>query len=245
VMRAAPGAEGSIDRQVMLKAGGHVGYRFDADGGVIASKRISLASGSRAAVDQRMLQPGVPGHWLRVASGRLSGYWLRESKAAGLVGQVGTQRFDHDRRVILRKGTQVGRHFKGASVTGSKSYRTSRMVTVTARKRAVINGSSRLLLSSGALDGYWVAESSAAFVPGALQLTDLDTARAMVAHGNRTAYRFYKTGSVRSSKSGSLSSSKKTAVAAWAVVNGRPRFYVLRGRWAGYWLGESSGVHLP
>lgn len=245
VMRAAPRAEGSIDRRVMLRAGVHVGYRFGAGGGVIASKRISLASARRAAVDRRMIQPGMPGHWLRVASGTLSGYWLRESNAAGLLGKVGAERFGSDRRVILRDGTHFGRRFSRGSVTGSKRYHASGTVRVTAIERAVLNGSSRLLLSSGALDGYWVAESSVAYLPGAVQLTDLDTARAMVAGGKRTAYRFYRSGSVRSSKSASLSSAKSTPVAAWAVVNGRPRFYVLRGRWAGYWLGEMSGVHLP
>ncbi|HYN64429.1 MAG TPA: S8 family serine peptidase [Candidatus Limnocylindrales bacterium] len=245
VMRATPSAEGSIDRRVTLQKGVHRGYQFDADGRVIASRRVSLPSVSRAAVDRRQVQPGMPGHWLRVASGTLSGYWLRESSAAGLLGTAGAVRLDPDRRVILRAGTHVGRRFSGDSITGSKSYRASGTVRVTASERAVINGSSRLRISSGALAGYWVAESNVAYLPGAVQLTDLDTGRATVESGTRTAYQFYANGTVRSSKSASQSSALGTPVAAWAVVDGRPRFYVLRGRWAGYWLGESPAVHLP
>jgi hypothetical protein len=245
VVRGTPPPGGSLDRQVVLRPGAHTGYRFDAAGAVVGSKRVSLSSTSRPSANRRTTQPAKPGYWLRMSSGSLSGYWVRESSAARLIGKVGTSRFDAPRRVVLRSGTHVGRRFSGGAVSATKSYRAAATVKVTATERAVINGSWRLRISSGALAGYWVVESGAAYLPGAVQVTDLDEAKAVVGKGTRTAYRYQSNGTVLSRKTATLSSAKGTLVAAWAVINGRAAFHVIGGRWAAYWLGESPSVHLP
>ena len=77
---------------MVLRPGTHVGYRFDADGGVTrqqAHRTHRRRARSRPTV--RATQPGMPGYWLSCRSGGLDGYWVRESGAAGLVGKAGAR----------------------------------------------------------------------------------------------------------------------------------------------------------
>ena len=245
VTRAAPNPGGSLDGQVVLRAGSHTGYRFNASGEVVGSKRSSWSTSRRVSVDRRETQPGMPGYWLRLESGALDGYWVRESARAGVRGKVGSVRLDPARRVMLRPGTHIGRRFQGAALSGSRSYRVTSTVKTIASERAAINGTIRLRISGGALDGYWVTESIVAYLPGAVQLTDLWTGRAEVGKGSRTAYRYNKNGKVLGAKSSSLSSTRSMSMAAWAVINGKPRFFAVSGQWAAHWLAESSSVRIP
>jgi hypothetical protein len=245
VRRGNPHAAASLDRAAKLRAGSHVGFQFDAEGNVTGSKRISPSTTRAYAVDERRTQPGMPGMWLQLGSGPLSGYWIRESPAAGVIGTVGLKRLAAGLRATLRAGTHVGRRFDGGSVRASRMYRPGSTVKVTADRRAVINGAWRLRISGGVLDGWWVTESRFAYLPGALQLTDLRSRRAAVRSGTRTAYRYSLTGKVLNAKTGSLSSARSISMAAWAIINGRPSFYATASPWAAHWLPESSGVHLP
>jgi hypothetical protein len=233
-----------LDRRASLKAGTHRGYEFNAAGQVIGSKGVSLSGAVGVDVARRSTQPGRPGYWLQVASGRLSGYWVRESRVAGIIGRVGTASLPSGQDLVFRAGSHLGRRFGGGTVTRSKTWRAASRTTVSATRRAVINGIPRLLVSSGALDGYWVTESSTAHLPGVVQLTDLDAGLGSVGRGSRTGYRYYGGGSVRSSKSASLSAPQTTMLSAWGVVNGTPRFFAMGGKWAGYWI-SASGVRLP
>jgi hypothetical protein len=211
----------------------------------MGSKRSSWSTARTVSVDRRETQPGMPGYWLRIDSGALDGYWVRESARAGVRGKVGSVRLDPARRVMLRPGTHIGRRYQGGAVSGSRSYRVTSTVKTIASERAAINGTIRLRISGGALDGYWVTESSVAYLPGAVQLTDLWTGRAKVGKGSRTAYRYNKNGKVLGAKSSSLSSTRSMSMAAWAVINGKPRFFAISGQWAAHWLAESSSVRIP
>ena len=244
VTAGSPDAGGPIDRQVVLRPGTHVGYHFDGGGHVLDSKRIYPDASRSVSADMRATRPGLPGYWLRLTSGGLAGYWVRESGSAGLTGVVGRASFG-SRRVILRPGTHIGLRFDEGTVRARRSYRTTTTARTTADQRAVINGVSRLRISGGALDGYWVVESAVAYLPGAVQVTDLWSRRAMVGEGKRTGYRYSTKGAILSAKSSTLAATQSTPMAAWAVINGRPSFYVFSGRWAAHWLVASSGVHLP
>jgi hypothetical protein len=246
VVRAAPDPGGTLARRLTLGTGTRTGYRFDGSGAVTGSKSISLSSPSHVSVDRRVVQPGMPGYWLRVSGGGLSGYWVRESSRAAVVGKVGAYAYDPPRRVTLRAARHIGRHFGGSgSITASKVYQPSKTAQAMTSQRAVINGAWRLKISDGPLAGYWVTESTVAYVPGAVQVTDLQSASAKVGKGTRTAHRYNSRGAVLAARTATLSSAKATLVAGWAVVNGRPVFYVIGGRWMAHWLAESSSVHLP
>jgi hypothetical protein len=244
VTGASPDAGGQVDGQVVLRPGTHKGYEFDGGGHVEDTKRIHPETSRSVSADMRATQPGLPGYWLRLTSGGLAGYWVRESGSAGLTGVIGRDSFD-SRRVILRPGTHVGLRFDGGNVRAKRSYRTTTTARTTADQRAVINGVSRLRISGGALDAFWVVESAVAYLPGAVQVTDLWSRRATVGQGKRTGYRYSSKGAVLSAKSSTLPATQSTPVAAWAIINGRPSFYLMSGRWAAHWLVASAGVHLP
>jgi hypothetical protein len=238
------GALERLNRRASLKPGTHHGYQFSSAGEIVGSRVISLTSKASVNVIARRMQPGMPGMWLEVASGSLAGYWVRESSATGIIGSVGARTLPAGQDLVLRAGTHTGRRFSGGRVTGSKRWRAASTTTVGASQRAVINGIRRLRVSGGALDGYWVTESSQAHLPGAAQLTDLDAASARVDAGKRTGYRYYDSGRVRGSKSSSTASAQTTLLTAWAIVNGTARFFALSGRWGAYWI-YASGVNLP
>jgi hypothetical protein len=158
---------------------------------------------------------------------------------------VGDMSFDPLRTVVMRAGQHLGRRFRDGSVTASRTIRLTSSTTMRANARAVINGAWRLHLSGGPLNGYWVVESSAAFLPGAVQLMDLWAGRAALKDGTRTGYRYNTSGKVLAARTSTLNSPGAASVAGWAIINGRASFYMTAGRWAAHWLPESSGVHVP
>jgi hypothetical protein len=232
-----------LDRRAVLDAGTHHGYQFS-DAGVVGARSVALSSRTSVTVSARGPQPGMPGVWLEVASGSLSGYWVRESSAAGIVGSVGERTLPAGQDLVLRAGTHTARRFTGARQTASKRWRVGSTTTVGASQRAVINGIRRLRVSGGPLDGYWVTEGSQAHLPGVVQLTDLEAASASVDAGRRTGYRYYDSGRVRGSRSSSISSRQTTQLSAWAIINGTGRYFAVSGKWAAYWI-YATGVNLP
>ncbi|HEX3220531.1 MAG TPA: S8 family serine peptidase, partial [Candidatus Limnocylindria bacterium] len=243
VRHPAADTGGGAGRRASLKAGSHHGYHFDAAGRITDSRTVRLSATTHVDVSARAVQPGRIGYWLEIASGRLSGYWVHESSSSGISGSIGTVDLPSGQPLVLDRGTHTGRRFSGASVTKSRTWRASTTTRVEASRRTVINGIPRLLVSGGALDSYWVTESSGAHLPGAVQLTDLDRASASVEAGRRTGRRYYDSGRMRSSKTASIASAQTTQLSAWAIVNGIPRVFALSGRWAGYWI-SASGVSL-
>lgn len=244
VRSPASRADERLDRRASLKAGTHHGYQFNGAGLRTGSKTITLSSKTSVAVSRRATRPGLPGIWLEIGGGRLAGYWVRESGAAGIIGSVGVQSLPAGRDLELRAGAHTGRRFSGAATAGSKTWRVRSTTVVSADQRAVINGIRRLRVSSGPLDGYWVTEDRQAHLPGVVQLTDLAAASGRVTSGSHAGYRYYDSGKVRSSKSASVSSSQTTLLAAWAIINGTARHYALSGKWAAYWI-YASAVSLP
>ncbi|HEY7526248.1 MAG TPA: S8 family serine peptidase, partial [Candidatus Limnocylindria bacterium] len=234
----------ALDRRAVLDPGTHHGYQFNGTGQVVGSKSVALSSRASVNVSGRGTRPGMPGIWLEIASGSLSGYWVRESSAAGIVGAVGSRTLPAGQDLVLRAGSHTGRRFSGASMTISRRWRASSTTTVGASQRAVINGIRRLRVSGGALDGYWVTEGSQAHLPGAVQLTDLEATSAKVESGRRTGYRYFESGRVRGSKASSIASAQTTLLTAWAIINGTGRYFALSGKWAAYWI-YGTGVNQP
>ena len=74
-------------RVLVFSAGTTTGYRFDATGGVIASRSYRLDRPSSASTSQR--SKAVPGHagaWFYVTNGVWAGYWVAESPRVYLPG---------------------------------------------------------------------------------------------------------------------------------------------------------------
>jgi hypothetical protein len=234
------------ERRIVFKAGTHVGYRFDADGKVSASKSYRLTRRSGAHVSHRATIRGMPGHWLKVTDGIWAGYWIRESAAAGLKGKVDWTRWSVDERYVVRAGTHVGYRFdKDGEIVGRKSATLASSSGAHTDARCVINGAWHLRVTDGLWQGYWLPESSVVYIKGQFGLADLGGSRARMTKGTRAAYRYEADGDVIASRSVTLSSSSGAPARAWAVINGRPSLYIDGGGWTGYWLPETSGVWLP
>jgi subtilisin family serine protease len=68
-----------VGTRLVFASGDHVGYRFDKNGGVVRSRRISLSSTSGADTTKRQTIPYRSGRWFWVSNGGLAGYWVLES----------------------------------------------------------------------------------------------------------------------------------------------------------------------
>jgi hypothetical protein len=233
-------------RRILLSAGTHTGYTFDGSGNVTGSRTETLARSSGAGVDRRASLTGVPGVWLHVTNGIWAGYWIRESGGSGLGGRVGTRHWSATKHVSFSAGTYTGYRFdQSGKVTGSQAFTLGSASGADADARAVINGGRYLHIVNGVWAGYWVPESASVHVAGIFDLADLHGARATMGAGTRTAYCYDATGGVRGSRTMRLSRRSGAPVAAWAIINGVPAFYVQSGGWGGYWLAESAAVHVP
>jgi hypothetical protein len=242
-------ASWSAGRRVRLTAGTHAGYRFDA-GGVVADRRTATLQASVIAhADARRTLPGVPGTWLHVMDGAWAGYWIRESGAAGLVGKVDRQTFGTPRRIVVVKGTLTGYRFDSEGrTTDRKRASVSATSGASVSARMVVNGRWYLKVVDGIWAGYWLRESAKAYLPGMRELTDLGTGssgQVKIGKGVRTAYRYAASGSTLAQRTGGGASATRARAAAWGIVNGQPAFLITSGTWAGYWLRETAGVHLP
>lgn len=144
---------------ITLRAGTHVGYRFDSGGAVTASRTLRLSARSTADSSIRAVINGRT-YW-RLSSGRLAGYWLLQSANGYRRGFVGTMEFAATPRVRLVAGTYIGyRYTAQGGVTSSASARLSAATTVGVSGWAVINGQPHFLVSSGTLAGTWIKESA-------------------------------------------------------------------------------------
>jgi len=141
---------------VRLEAGPQTGYTFAADASILTRKSVSLAKPANVATDSRRWI-GSRGVYLRITSGVLSGYYVRESPVAYVVGRVVTATYSTPARVSLPAGTYLGYTFdtswklattKKATVASASAASTSR--------RAMINGRPYAEIVGGTWAGYWM-----------------------------------------------------------------------------------------
>jgi len=148
----------SPDRPMVLVRGTHTGYKLNASGDAIGTKTVTLdrrrspESAGRAKVDGKA--------YLKVSSGPLKGYWVRESFRAYVKGTVEKSIWDSHRTVRMDDGQYVGKRFtRLGRVSDRKDGQLSRPWRYDARGRAVINGRTYLLMAEGRWAGYWIRDS--------------------------------------------------------------------------------------
>ncbi len=143
-----------------MRAGTHVGRRFDAAGSVTGSKSFRLARSSGANVNGRAIINGKP--HLAVTNGVWAGYWLPESALVYRAGTIQRQDFPASPGVRFAAGTYTGYRYDTAGrVTGQKRFTLTRPSGADATAWAVINGRPHFLIANGVWSGYWVPETSA------------------------------------------------------------------------------------
>jgi Subtilase family/Bacterial Ig-like domain len=236
----------SPQRTVAFAAGSHVGYRFDSAGNVTASKAATLPSASGALAGTRATIAGRPGHWLAITNGIWAGYWIRESSRAGIRGTVDHDALPATTRLQFAAGSHTGYRFgSNGSLTASKTATLSAPSGANVSARAMINGSWHHWVTNGIWAGYWMRETSRAYVLGMRDHRDLLGRTTRFASGTYVGHRWDSAAAVIGSRSGTLASSSGAPAMAWAIINGAPRYLIGAGVWAGHWVPESTAVTSP
>ena len=149
---------GSAPRMAFA-AGTHVGYVFDAAGGVVRSRSYRLTRASGANAQARAIINGRA--YLLVQNGVWAGYWIRESAAVHRPGFVGRMNFALHRRMEIGAGSYTGYAFDSAgTITGSRTASLSRTSGADASAWAVVNGREYFLVANGIWAGQWLPTSA-------------------------------------------------------------------------------------
>ncbi len=152
---ASPAA--AATRPVRLEAGPQAGYRFSSAGLVVARKDIVVANPAKATTDRRRVVPNRAGIWLRLTSGTLSGYEVRESAVAYIPGIAGDTAYTPAAKATLAAGRYLGYRFDGDWDLASTRYASlSTATTATTTRRAVIDGRPYVRLDDGPWSGSWM-----------------------------------------------------------------------------------------
>jgi spore germination protein YaaH len=169
--------------------------------------------------------------------------WTFTTAPVGVIG------FEPPAGMTFAAGSHTGYRFDGAGqVTATKTVTLAAASgAATSQRSTVLPGQpgAWLLVTNGIWAGYWIRESTRAYVAGAIDRIDYAPWRGVsFAAGSHIGYRFTSGGVVSGSKTYTLSSKSSAAASSRAVINGRPYLHIANGVWAGYWVAESSAVVL-
>ncbi len=155
-------------------------------------------------------------------------------------------------RLLLAAGDHVGYRFdEWGGVVRSKRVTVSSASSVRTVKRQVVpyRSGAWFYVSADPLDGYWVPESSRAYIDPELRPSwpPLDpTQKVDFAPGEHTGYRFDHAGTVIGSQSTTLTSPSTARVSKIARLPGMNGtwFYMVNGGLAGHWVRKGGDVRL-
>ena len=160
VFGASPGGVPTADAAVLtvrLEAGSHTGYQFSSTGAILATKAVALDAPAIVSGDRRRNVPNRTGVWLRVTTGVLASWEVRESLMAHVPGITGVIAYSPSARVTFGPGRYLGYRFGTDGSLGSTRRATHSAVTsASASKRAVIDGRPYVFMSTGGWTGYWM-----------------------------------------------------------------------------------------
>jgi peptidoglycan/xylan/chitin deacetylase (PgdA/CDA1 family) len=145
---------------------------------------------------------------------------------------------DNPRLMRIEAGTHVGRQFDAdGTITGSLRLTLQAPVTGHAIDRAWIPGRGRFLLAGdGPFAGYWLRESTVAYVRGSVGSVRYDPlARVAFPAGKVIGYRFDSDWRLVSAKIGTPQGSGADTDRA-AIIDGRRYYRIVTGRWTGTWV---------
>ena len=171
---------------VRLEAGPQTGYRFDAAGKVLQSKKVTLPSPVNVSGSTRAWIAGRGTH-LRVASGTFGGWWIKESMTAYIPGLVVNTVYSPPARAVFPAGSYLGYKFDaGWKIASTKRAVLSRDSSASILRRGVIHGRPFGEVVSGIWAGYWIPLPS----PSVLRAQPLTcSSPGHVAAGNQQVFR--------------------------------------------------------
>jgi hypothetical protein len=148
------------NRPLVLAHGRHTGYRFSADGFVVSRRTVSYRHRATRDASGRVYIGNTA--YLKVGSGALRGFWVREGPSAHVKGMTLYRTYDRVRAISLAAGRYRGYHVDWLGrVTAARSRTYHRAMVTGVTARAVINGRTYLKFAAGRLAGYWVRDRGA------------------------------------------------------------------------------------
>lgn len=150
-----------ISGNVIFAAGVHLGYRFDAAGRIVATKRISLSRQSSAPAVNRLRVRRQTGIWYPIGAGSRTGYHVPEIRQRSyLLGTRALMAYLIPRpgRTAVAPLTAYAIDSAGRITSEVTGYRLSDEVVLSTR--AVLNGGEHLRLGAGDYAGRWVSYSA-------------------------------------------------------------------------------------
>lgn len=155
-----PTQEYSPDRPMILVKGKHTAYKLSSTGQVLDRKSVSFTSRTRAESTGRARVDGTA--YLKVTSGPLAGYWVRESTRSYVRGTTQYRAYSAPRALSIAKGTYTGYKFDSLGrVTASRKGTLAWNSGADASARAIINGRPYFLVKNGMWGGYWLRDNGA------------------------------------------------------------------------------------
>lgn len=155
-----PKDEYSPNRPMIFRSGTHRAFKLSSTGKVLDVKKLTVDDRKRGESTGRAKVDGEA--YLKVTTGKLAGYWVRESQWRFVRGMTFKKKFASDRKVSLEKGTYKAIKFDTRGrVTDTRWRNVKPNTSVSVRARAIINGRSFFKVDGGAWDGYWLRETSA------------------------------------------------------------------------------------
>ena len=151
-----PTAEAAV-LSIRLEAGSHTGYHFSSTGAILATKAVVLDAPATVSGDRRRNVPTHSGVWLRVTTGVLASWEVRESLMAHVPGITGVIAYSPSAKVTFAPGRYLAYTFASDGSLGTTRRGTHTATsTASASKRAVIDGRPYVFMSTGAWTGYWM-----------------------------------------------------------------------------------------
>ncbi len=145
-----------------LGAGRHTLVSRGTDGGVRATRTLTLPAARQVTVGKRWWVAGRPGAWMRVDSGAAKGWWVAELPGRSFVGGVrDSLRYTPARPGVLAAGTRTGYTMVGGRWTGT-TVRVARRTGVQVGERFLRDGQVYLTMTTGPLAGRAVPAAAVA-----------------------------------------------------------------------------------
>lgn len=152
-----PNREYSPDRSMRFVRGEHTAFKFDANGKVIDRRKVRFDHGRNEMSTGRSRVDGRA--YLMVSSGRLEGWWVRESPRQYVRGMTQNRSLG-SKRIHVERGRYAAFRFDsegGATDRITASFGRDRRFDTSAR--AIVNGRPWFKVTSGPFAGYWLRDN--------------------------------------------------------------------------------------
>lgn len=142
---------------VLFSKGSHTGYKFNASGGITATKVLSLSATSQAPSSGYTRIPGR-GLYLLISAGSLAGYYVPDTpNVTTAIGPFDTAVYSPQRVASFPAGVTTGVRFNSQGLPStSASITLSRVSNAPFSESSTFNGTRYVLITAGGLANYWV-----------------------------------------------------------------------------------------